>query len=32
VAPWQVVALLVFIAAALGFAAIERRRARQVTA
>jgi plastocyanin len=32
VAPWQMVALLVFIAAVLGFAAIERRRARQVTA
>jgi plastocyanin len=32
IVPWQVVALFVFAAAVLGFGAIERRRARQVTA
>ena len=32
VAPWQAVALFVFAVAVLGFAAIERRRSRQVTA
>lgn len=32
IVPWQIVALFVFVAAVLGFAAIERRRVRRVTA